>query len=71
MENEGSLDSINVKEMLLQMRSYRMGLIQTSDQLRFSYQAIIQGAHEILQNGSLGSLLVSLPFGIYVIVVNN
>ncbi|KAK0046415.1 tyrosine-protein phosphatase non-receptor type 2 [Biomphalaria pfeifferi] len=59
VENEGSLDSINVKEMLLQMRSYRMGLIQTSDQLRFSYQAIIQGAHEILQNGSLGSLLFS------------
>lgn len=30
------------------MRHYRMGLIQTPDQLRFSYLAIIEGAKIIL-----------------------
>ena len=32
-----------VMETLLDMRTYRMGLIQTSDQLQFSVAAIIQG----------------------------
>lgn len=35
---------MNVKELLLEMRRYRMGLIQTAEQLRFSYQSIIHGA---------------------------
>lgn len=35
--------------MLLDMRKYRMGLIQTPDQLRFSYQAIIEGAKQLSQ----------------------
>lgn len=30
------------------MRTCRMGLIQTADQLRFSYLAIIEGGHRIL-----------------------
>ena len=34
---------VNVKDILLEMRRYRMGLIQTPEQLRFSYQAIIEG----------------------------
>lgn len=38
---------MNVREVLLEMRKYRMGLIQTPDQLRFSYQAIIKGAKQI------------------------
>merc|ERR1711862_1039349 len=29
------------------MRSFRMGLIQTDDQLKFSYQAIIEGARQL------------------------
>ncbi|XP_047737636.1 tyrosine-protein phosphatase non-receptor type 2 isoform X2 [Hyalella azteca] len=50
-----------VLEVLLDMRRYRMGLIQTPDQLRFSYQAIVQGARQRLRqqqratNGSLGN----------------
>lgn len=31
------------------MRRHRMGLIQTPDQLRFSYQAIIEGAKQLSQ----------------------
>ncbi|KAM5222402.1 tyrosine-protein phosphatase non-receptor type 2 isoform 2-T2 [Ctenodactylus gundi] len=40
-------DDINIKQVLLNMRKYRMGLIQTPDQLRFSYMAIIEGAKYI------------------------
>ena len=42
------------------MRHYRMGLIQTPDQLRFSYQAILEGAERILDsapNLSMGAHL--------------
>jgi len=41
------LNSVNVKDILLEMRQYRMGLIQTADQLKFSYQAIIEGAKRL------------------------
>ncbi|CAL4066452.1 unnamed protein product, partial [Meganyctiphanes norvegica] len=46
-------DQAKVLEVLLDMRKARMGLIQTPDQLRFSYQAIIYGSHKIsaLTNG--------------------
>lgn len=42
MEKKG-VDNVNVAEVLLQMRKCRMGLIQTADQLRFSYIALLQG----------------------------
>ncbi|XP_026321465.1 tyrosine-protein phosphatase non-receptor type 61F isoform X3 [Hyposmocoma kahamanoa] len=42
IEKEGP-NSINIQQILLEMRKDRMGLIQTPDQLRFSYQAIIEG----------------------------
>lgn len=48
IEKHGSIDSINIKDILLDMRRYRMGLIQTPDQLRFSYLAIIEGAKKVL-----------------------
>lgn len=34
---------LSVREILYELRRYRMGLIQTADQLYFSYQAIIEG----------------------------
>lgn len=33
----------DIAQVLCELRTYRMGLIQTSDQLDFSYQAIIEG----------------------------
>nr|XP_023013201.1 tyrosine-protein phosphatase non-receptor type 61F isoform X1 [Leptinotarsa decemlineata]XP_023013203.1 tyrosine-protein phosphatase non-receptor type 61F isoform X1 [Leptinotarsa decemlineata] len=42
------INSVDVKEILLEMRKYRMGLIQTPEQLRFSYQAIIEGAKQLI-----------------------
>lgn len=46
IEKDGQ-NSVDVKEILLEMRKYRMGLIQTHEQLRFSYQAIIEGAKNL------------------------
>ena len=36
-----------IRDTLLDMRNYRMGLIQTPDQLKFSYLAIAEGAREL------------------------
>ena len=36
-----------IKQRLLDIRTYRTGLIQTHDQLKFSYQAIIDGARQL------------------------
>ncbi|XP_069739763.1 tyrosine-protein phosphatase non-receptor type 1-like isoform X2 [Narcine bancroftii] len=45
--------SVDVKQVLLEMRKYRMGLIQTADQMRFSYMAIIEGAKFIMGDPSV------------------
>ncbi|XP_052861620.1 tyrosine-protein phosphatase non-receptor type 61F-like [Anopheles cruzii] len=42
IDKEGE-DRVSVQNVLLELRQYRMGLIQTPDQLYFSYQAIIEG----------------------------
>ncbi|XP_029055536.2 tyrosine-protein phosphatase non-receptor type 1 isoform X3 [Osmia bicornis bicornis] len=47
---ENGLNSVNVRDILIEMRRYRMGLIQTPGQLRFSYAAIIEGAKQLLSN---------------------
>ncbi|KAF7669037.1 hypothetical protein LDENG_00254470 [Lucifuga dentata] len=45
--------SVRIRDVLLEMRRYRMGLIQTADQLRFSYLAVIEGAKCINGDKSL------------------
>ncbi|KAK5864247.1 hypothetical protein PBY51_001205 [Eleginops maclovinus] len=45
--------SVRIRDVLLEMRRYRMGLIQTADQLRFSYLAVIEGAKYIGGDTSL------------------
>jgi len=52
-EEEGPA-SVNVRQTLLNMRTFRMGLIQTEDQLKFSYLSIIEGAR---QSGLINSQL--------------
>lgn len=42
IDKEGE-NRVSVQEVLLELRNYRMGLIQTHDQLTFSYEAIIEG----------------------------
>jgi len=48
VEKSHDLNTIDIQEILMEMRKCRMGLIQTHDQLRFSYLAIIEGAKLIL-----------------------
>lgn len=42
-EEQGPL-SVNIKQTLLNMRTFRLGLIQTEDQLKFSYLSILEGS---------------------------
>lgn len=64
--------SVRIRQVLLEMRRYRMGLIQTADQLRFSYLAVIEGAKYIKGDSSLqarpSSLFCSLFWGYKVVM---
>ena len=44
LEQTKDLSLLDLQQILLGMRRQRLGLIQTPDQLRFSYIAILQGA---------------------------
>ncbi|XP_055620681.1 tyrosine-protein phosphatase non-receptor type 61F isoform X2 [Toxorhynchites rutilus septentrionalis] len=46
IDKEGE-NNVSVQNVLLELRQYRMGLIQTADQLIFSYRAIIEGMRRI------------------------
>eukprot|EP00118_Oscarella_pearsei_P003221 m.13472 g.13472 ORF g.13472 m.13472 type:complete len:485 (+) comp24820_c0_seq1:25-1479(+) len=43
IRQSGDYKSIDIPAVLLQLRQQRLGLIQTPDQLRFSYKAILDG----------------------------
>ncbi len=55
IEKNHDLDCVDVRGMLIDMRSCRMGLIQTADQLRFSYLAIIEGGKKVLNKSDANS----------------
>ncbi|RWS26228.1 tyrosine-protein phosphatase non-receptor type 2-like protein [Leptotrombidium deliense] len=48
IEKSGDGSKVDVRNVLLEMRKYRMGLIQTPEQLRFSYMAIAEGAKSLI-----------------------
>ena len=50
IEAEKNWNGVDVINLLMYMRKFRMGLIATVDQLRFSYVAIIEGGERLLQN---------------------
>ncbi|XP_064640321.1 tyrosine-protein phosphatase non-receptor type 2-like [Lineus longissimus] len=54
IEQRRDMTDLDLRAILLDMRKYRMGLIQTADQFRFSYIAVIEGGKRIL-NSSLDS----------------
>jgi hypothetical protein len=58
IEKHGSLMCIDIRQMLISMRQYRMGLIQTPDQLRFSYLCVIQGGYSILGQDANSNITV-------------
>lgn len=49
LEQTHDLGSVDLQQVLLSMRRQRLGLIQTPDQLRFSYIAVLQGALQDLE----------------------
>lgn len=51
VENQGSIEGIDIDNTLLEMRDYRMGLIQSSVQLKFAHMCIIYGI-KILENAN-------------------
>ncbi|XP_048353114.1 tyrosine-protein phosphatase non-receptor type 1 isoform X2 [Sphaerodactylus townsendi] len=53
MDERKDPSSVDIKLVLLEMRKYRMGLIQTTDQLRFSYLAVVEGAKFIMGDSSV------------------
>ncbi|XP_056438921.1 tyrosine-protein phosphatase non-receptor type 2 isoform X1 [Gadus chalcogrammus] len=53
MDKRKDPSSVDIKSILLDMRKYRMGLIQTPDQLRFSYLAVLEGAKYIMGDSSV------------------
>ncbi|XP_073703070.1 LOW QUALITY PROTEIN: tyrosine-protein phosphatase non-receptor type 2a [Garra rufa] len=53
MDKRKDPSSVDIQKVLLDMREYRMGLIQTPDQLRFSYMAVMEGAKSILGDSFL------------------
>ncbi|XP_023598762.1 tyrosine-protein phosphatase non-receptor type 1 isoform X2 [Trichechus manatus latirostris] len=53
MDKRKDPSSVDIKKVLLEMRTFRMGLIQTADQLRFSYLAVIEGAKFIMGDSSV------------------
>ncbi len=60
IEKFGRTDAVNVIDVLLDMRRYRMGLIQTAEQLRFSYLAIIEGSKRLSLGNDANNM--SVPF---------
>ncbi|KAJ8412651.1 hypothetical protein AAFF_G00116020 [Aldrovandia affinis] len=48
MDKRKDPSAVDIQKVLLDMRKYRMGLIQTPDQLRFSYMAVSKGAKCIM-----------------------
>ena len=70
IESQQSTENISVLEILMNMRDYRMGLIQTQEQLRFSYLAIVDGAKKyvpsLLKDSGFGESDVSIEGFIFV-----
>lgn len=48
IEHEEDMNQIDIQAMLLEIRQYRVGLIQTPDQLRFTYLAILEGVRVLM-----------------------
>ncbi|XP_014366248.2 tyrosine-protein phosphatase non-receptor type 1 isoform X1 [Papilio machaon] len=58
IEKEGQ-KYIDIQQMVLEMRKSRMGLIQTADQLRFAYRAIIEGNKKLQQKYTMEESIYS------------
>lgn len=57
IDKEGE-NRVSVQDVLLELRKYRMGLIQTHDQLTFSYEAIVEGMKRMNNDVSFAFLRI-------------
>ncbi|CAH8870383.1 unnamed protein product [Trichobilharzia szidati] len=48
IEQRNSISGVSIRNLFLELRKCRMGIIQTADQLRFCYSAIIKAADTLL-----------------------
>ncbi|KAM7541885.1 hypothetical protein Aperf_G00000015117 [Anoplocephala perfoliata] len=48
IEKQNSMEGLDLPQLLIQLRQCRMGIIQTAQQLRFSYTAVIEGGRVLL-----------------------
>ena len=57
-EDKGSGETVNLRATLIEMRRFRMGLIQTPEQLRFAYVALVEALKRmnLAKAGSVSSL---------------
>ena len=51
MEHGRSLHTLDLKDLLIKLRKQRLGLVQTEQQLRFAYTAILTAAHDLFEFG--------------------
>jgi tyrosine-protein phosphatase non-receptor type 1 len=59
IDKEGE-NRVSIQDVLLELRKHRMGLIQTHDQLTFSYEAIIEGMKRMNNDVSFAGIPRSL-----------
>lgn len=59
IDKEGE-NRVSVQDVILELRKCRMGLIQTHDQLTFSYEAIIEGMKRM--NNDVSFYGISMEF---------
>lgn len=57
------MEGVDLPSLLIQLRQCRMGIIQTAQQLRYSYAAVIEGGKLLLATPTeeRTSLVVSFP----------
>ncbi len=48
IETQNSMQGVNLPQLLVQLRQCRMGVIQTAQQLRYSYLAVVEGGKLLL-----------------------
>lgn len=58
IERDNALDRINLGQLFVALRQCRMGIIQTPEQLRFCYEAVIKGAEKLLATAKDQRLLI-------------
>ena len=56
IENEMTLTTLDITKLLHHMRMQRLGLVQTAEQLRFTYLAILTAAHSMGLSQSISEL---------------